>query len=63
MAKRCDLTGKQAQIGNKVSHSNNKTKKKFGVNIRKIRVKLEDGSSMRIKVAASTLRTMRKASK
>jgi len=61
MAKRCDITGKQAQVGNKVSHANNKTKRRFGVNIRKIKVVLEDGTTKRIKVAASTLRTMRKA--
>ena len=63
MARRCAITGKGAMVGNNVSHANNKTKKKFQVNLRTIRVQLEDGSTRRIKVAASTLRTMKKQSK
>ena len=63
MARRCAITGKGAMVGNNVSHANNRTKKKFQVNLRSIRVQLEDGSTRRIKVAASTLRTMKKQSK
>ncbi|MBO7370006.1 MAG: 50S ribosomal protein L28 [Campylobacter sp.] len=63
MARRCAITGKGAQVGNSVSHANNRTKKKFQVNLRTIRVTLEDGTTKRIKVAASTLRTMKKQSK
>ncbi|MCI6989318.1 MAG: 50S ribosomal protein L28 [Campylobacter sp.] len=63
MAKRCDLTGKGAMVGNSVSHANNRTKKRFLPNLRTIRVRLEDGTSKKIKVAASTLRTLRKNSK
>nr|WP_314072279.1 50S ribosomal protein L28 [uncultured Campylobacter sp.] len=63
MAKRCAITGKGAMVGNNVSHANNRTKKKFQVNLRTIRVQLQDGSTRRIKVAASTLRTMKKQSK
>lgn len=63
MARRCAITGKGAMVGNNVSHANNRTKKKFQVNLRTIRVHLEDGSTRRIKVAASTLRTMKKQSK
>ncbi|WP_299188554.1 50S ribosomal protein L28 [uncultured Campylobacter sp.] len=63
MARRCAITGKGAMVGNNVSHANNKTKKKFQVNLRSIRVQLEDGTTKRIKVAASTLRTMKKLSK
>lgn len=63
MARRCAITGKGAMVGNNVSHANNKTKKKFQVNLRSIRVQLEDGTTKRIKVAASTLRTMKKQSK
>ena len=63
MARRCTITGKGAMVGNNVSHANNRTKKKFQVNLRTIRVQLEDGSTRRIKVAASTLRTMKKQSK
>ena len=63
MARRCAITGKGAMVGNNVSHANNRTKKKFQVNLRTIRVQLEDGSTRRIKVAASTLRTMKKQAK
>ncbi|WP_297896744.1 50S ribosomal protein L28 [uncultured Campylobacter sp.] len=63
MARRCAITGKGAMVGNNVSHANNRTKKKFQVNLRTVRVQLEDGSTRRIKVAASTLRTMKKQSK
>jgi len=60
MARKCALTGKKAMSGNTVSHANNKRKRKFKINLRTIRVQLEDGTTKKIKVAASTLRTMRK---
>jgi len=62
MSKRCAITGKGAMSGHNVSHANNKTKRRFMPNLRTIRVTLEDGTTRRIKVAASTLRTMKKAS-
>ena len=33
MARRCELTGKNALVGNKVSHANNKTKTRFMPNL------------------------------
>ena len=60
MARRCAITGKGPMVGNSVSHANNKTKRRFLPNLRTIRVTLEDGSTRKIKVAASTLRTMNK---
>ena len=33
MARRCELTGKGPQVGNKVSHANNKTKTRFLPNL------------------------------
>ncbi|MGP1450796.1 MAG: 50S ribosomal protein L28 [Wolinella sp.] len=62
MAKRCFFTGKGPMVGNNVSHANNKTKKRSLPNLRTVRVKLDDGTTVRIKVAASTLRTMKKHS-
>ena len=62
MSKRCAITGKGPMVGNNVSHANNKTKRRFLPNHRTIRVTLEDGTTRRIKVAASTLRTMKKQS-
>ena len=63
MARKCFFTGKGPRVGNNVSHANNKTKKRSLPNLRSIRIKLEDGTSLRVKVAASTLRTMRKHNK
>jgi large subunit ribosomal protein L28 len=62
MARRCAITGKGVMSGNNVSHANNKTKRRFKPNLRVVRIKLEDGSSKKIKIAASTLRTMKKES-
>ncbi|MBE0496038.1 50S ribosomal protein L28 [Sulfurospirillum sp. T05] len=60
MARKCAITGKGPIVGNNVSHANNKTKRRFLPNLRTIRVMLEDGTTRKIKVAASTLRTMKK---
>ena len=60
MARRCAITGKGPRVGNNVSHANNKTKRRFLHNLRTIRVTMEDGTRRKIKVAASTLRTMKK---
>jgi large subunit ribosomal protein L28 len=62
MARKCSITGKSPMVGNNVSHANNKTKKRFLPNIRKVKITLPDGTKKRIKVAASTLRTLRKKS-
>ncbi len=60
MARRCAVTGKGPMVGNNVSHAHNKTKRRFLPNLRTVRVTLEDGTTKKIKVAASTLRTMKK---
>ncbi|MCX2717186.1 50S ribosomal protein L28 [Helicobacter sp. MIT 21-1697] len=62
MARKCFFTGKGPMVGNNVSHANNKTKKRSLPNLRNVRLKLEDGTSVRVKVAASTLRTIKKYS-
>jgi large subunit ribosomal protein L28 len=60
MARRCDVTGKGPLVGNNVSHANNKTKRRQLPNLRSVKITLEDGTTKKIKVAASTLRTMKK---
>ena len=62
MAKRCFFSGKGPMVGNNVSHANNKTKKRTLPNLRVVRIKLEDGTSAKVRIAASTLRTMKKRS-
>lgn len=63
MSRVCQITGKAPMVGNNVSHANNKTKKRFLPNLRTVRIKLEDGTSKKIKIAASTLRTIHKNSR
>lgn len=60
MARRCDVSGKGPLTGNNVSHANNKTKRRQLPNLRSVKITLEDGTTRRIKVAASELRTMKK---
>ena len=60
MARKCAITGKGPMSGNNVSHAKNRTKRRFLPNLRTIRVTLEDGTTRKIRVAASTLRTMKK---
>lgn len=63
MARRCVISGKGPMVGNNVSHANNKTKKRSLPNLRTIRIMQEDGTKVKIKVAASTLRTLKKTKK
>lgn len=34
MAQYCQITGRRPQVGNNVSHANNKTRRRFNLNIR-----------------------------
>jgi len=60
MARRCDVSGKGPLTGNNVSHANNKTKRRQLPNLRSVKITNEDGTTRKIKVAASELRTMKK---
>ncbi|MFA6761179.1 MAG: 50S ribosomal protein L28 [Sulfuricurvum sp.] len=62
MAKRCAISGKGPMVGNNVSHANNKTKRRFLPNLRSIRITLDDGTTRKIKISASELRTLKKNS-
>ena len=59
MARRCELTGKGLQVGNNVSHANNKTKRIFRPNLQEISFASEAlGNSYRLKVSMNALRTV-----
>ena len=61
MARICDLTGKSAMKGNKVSHSNRKSKRRFYPNLQTKRLYIpEDDSWITVKVSTSALRTINK---
>ena len=62
MSRKCAVTGKGPMSGNNVSHAKNRTRKRFLPNLRTVRITLDDGTTKKIRVAASTLRTMKKKS-
>jgi large subunit ribosomal protein L28 len=61
MSRRCDLLAVGVMTGNKVSHSNRKTRRRFLPNLKEISFKSDAlGCDLNLKVAASTLRTVNK---
>ncbi len=61
MARVCQITGKKTQVGNNVSHANNKTKRKFYPNLQKKRFFIpSEGTWITLKVSTSALRTINK---
>ena len=59
MSRRCELTGKTAQVGHKVSHSNRKTKRRFLPNLLNVTM-ISDalGRSVRLRISANALKTV-----
>ena len=61
MPKVCDLTGTRPLFGNKVSHSNRKTKRRFNPNLQTKRFYVtETNVWVELKVTAKALRTIDK---
>ncbi len=59
MSRRCELTGKGVLTGNRVSHSNIKTRRRYLPNLNQVTLQSEAlGRSFRFRIAASTLRTV-----
>ena len=42
MSRHCDVTGKRPMFGNNVSHANNKSRRRFNINLQKKRFWLPD---------------------
>lgn len=61
MSQICQITGKKVMVGNNVSHSHQKTKRKFHANIvtKKFFVP-EENNYITLKVSTSALRTINK---
>ena len=55
MAKRCDICGKKAQIGNNVSHANNRSKRTFNPNLQSVYAVI-DGEKKKIKACTSCIK-------
>src|SRR5450631_2518074 len=59
MSRRCELTGKAVQSGNKVSHSNRKTRTRFLPNLCQVTLISDSlGRSVRLRVAAAAIRSV-----
>ena len=59
MSRRCELTGKTALVGHKVSHSNRKTKRRFLPNLCNVTLMSDAlGRSVRLRVSANAVKTV-----
>jgi len=58
MSRRCELTGRAVQVGNNVSHANNKTKRRWYPNLQTVRVMVE-GAPRRVRVCTRCLKSNR----
>ena len=56
MAAKCDLCGKGPQFGNNVSHANNKTRRRWNVNLQSVKAATEGGSK-RMSVCTTCLKS------
>lgn len=57
MSKECEFCGKKPQVGNLVSHSNIKTKRRFSPNLQAVRHQYQDGTVRTVKVCTRCLRS------
>ena len=61
MSKKCELTGKNPLKGHNVSHANNKTKRRFLPNLKKVKFKSDIlNRTIRLKVSNSGVRSVDK---
>ena len=59
MSRRCSVTGTGSQFGNKVSHSNHKTRTRFMPNLQHVSLMSDVlGTSVSLRVTAHTLRSI-----
>ena len=57
MARKCEVTGKAPVVGNKVSHANNRTKRRFLPNLQYRRFWVESENRwVRLRVSSAALR-------
>ncbi|MBI1956561.1 MAG: 50S ribosomal protein L28 [Acidobacteria bacterium] len=58
MSRVCEVCGKGPQFGNKISHAHNVNKRRWNVNLQRVRAIINRGR-VRIRVCASCLRSGR----
>ena len=61
MSKVCQVTGKKPMFGNNVSHANNKTRRKFNVNLQKKKFWIpEENRYIKLRISMHGLRIINK---
>ena len=61
MSRVCEVTGKKPMVGNRVSHANNKKRRRFLPNLHEQRFWLEDEKCwIKLRISARALRTIEK---
>lgn len=58
MAKRCEICGRGPSYGNRVSHAHNVTRRRWNINLRRIRAKV-NGVQKRVRVCTACIRSGR----
>ena len=56
MAQVCEICGKRPRSGNNISHAHNVTRRRWNVNLRPVRAKVQ-GGNRRMRVCANCLRS------
>ena len=56
MARACEICGKRPQVGNTVSHANNRSKRRWFPNLQRVRA-IQGGTTRRIRVCTRCLRS------
>lgn len=57
MAQICEVCGKRPQFGNNISHAHNVTRRRWNVNLRPVRAKVEGSSNARrVRVCTSCIK-------
>ncbi len=59
MPRVCDFTGRWTQSGNMRSHSMRSTKRTFKINLIEKKVKLEDGSLLKVRVSSKIYKKLK----
>ncbi|HSG31434.1 MAG: 50S ribosomal protein L28 [Candidatus Dadabacteria bacterium] len=57
MAQVCDICGKKPMFGNNVSHANNKTRRRWNINLRSVKAALDSGGTKKMKVCTRCIRS------
>jgi large subunit ribosomal protein L28 len=58
MSRKCPITGKAVQVGNNVSHSNRKTKRRFLPNLQTVSLLSDTVGSIRLRLSTNAIRTI-----